>query len=216
MPIDTQESANGFRIKPDSFVTPSELFTKEPKPFEESYSRRCFRVLRMISVLHGKGFHGLRVFPYVYPLAYRLELYPAMFTAKDGVKFQLSGDVEAERLVARHSGANEARFFGWEDATDLSAHALAVLFIERFPHLSRAAYHLDYAYAGWFATLLAHCEYGYLPYLFGEYENEIGAMRLRHVGQKQTDHRMEWFPLPPGPSGGFAMDPQPTPIWMQE
>jgi hypothetical protein len=106
-------------IRRDSFVTPSELFTKEPQPFEDNYARRCFRVLRMISVLHGKGFHGLRVFPYEYPLAYRLELYPAKFTGKDGVRFQLSGDVEAERLVARHSGANEARFFGWEDTTDL-------------------------------------------------------------------------------------------------
>ncbi len=44
-------------------------------PFADTYWRRCLRVLRMVNILHGKGFQGLRVFPYIYPLAYRIELF---------------------------------------------------------------------------------------------------------------------------------------------
>jgi hypothetical protein len=185
------------------------MFAEEPRPFEDEYARRCFRVLRMASILHGKGFHGLRVFPYVYPLAYRVELYPAAFADQDGVKCRGSVDLEHKRLMARYSGASETEYFGWQDAKQLSAHALALLFVERFPELAGATYHLDFAYAGWFATLLAHCEYGYLPYLFGEYEEEIGVMRMRRIAREERPDEMKCFPLPPHPSGRFSLEPRP-------
>jgi hypothetical protein len=70
-----------------SFQTPSEIFLVEPKPFDDVYARRCFRVLRMAAILHGKGFHGLRVFPYHYPLAYRIKLFPADFVSRNGVRY---------------------------------------------------------------------------------------------------------------------------------
>ena len=200
-----------------SFPVPSEIFTEEPKPFEDEYARRCFRVLRMVSILHGKGFQGLRVFPYMYPIAYRIELFPAAFASQNGVSYdsKIFGEIlERGRLLARHSGANQARFFGWEDVADHSAQQLALTFIERFPELARATYQLDYAYAGWYAALLAHCEYGCLPYLFGEHEEELDVMRLHHVGRVTTDSRMDWFPLPPRSSHGNRMDPHPAPHWM--
>ena len=203
----------------DSVVVPSEIFTEEPKPFEDDYARRCFRVLRMVAVLHGKGFQGLRVFPYKYPLAYRIELFPATYAGRNGVRYdnELFGEkLERERLLARHSGAHEARFFGWDDVSNHSAHRLALTFIERFSKLARATYHLDYAYAGWFASLLDHCEYGHLPYLFGEFEEELDVMRIHHVGRKTTDYQMQWFPLPPRPSDGNRMDPRPVPRWLKE
>ncbi len=201
------------------FIAPSEIFSQAPKRFDEAYARRCFRVLRMVAILHGKGFHGLRVFPYQYPLAYRIELFPASFADRNGVRYDnelFAKKLERDRLLARHSGANEAKYFGWEDVTDHSAHQLALVFIERFPELARETYHLDFAYAGWFATLLAHCEYGHLPYLFGEYEEELDVMRIHHVGQQATDFQMDWFPLPPTPSGGNRLEPRPTPRWMSE
>lgn len=208
-------------IGPDtrtSFIAPSEIFTEAPKPFDDEYARRCFRVLRMVAVLHGKGFHGLRVFPYMYPLAYRIEIFPAAFADRTGVKYDydLSHSIlEQKRLIARHSGANESHYFGWEDAGSFSAHQLALRFIERFPDLARATYFFDYAYAGWFATLLAHCEYGHLPYLFGEYEEELGVLRIRHFGRQTTEYNLDWFPLPPSPSGGVQLDPRPVPRWLE-
>lgn len=202
-----------------AFLVPSEIFGEEPKPFDDDYARRCFRVLRMVGILHGKGFHGLRVFPYIYPLAYRIELYPAPFADRDGVRYDydlFNEKLERERLIARHSGASGANFFDWEDVATHSAHRLALIFIERFPELARATYVLDYAYAGWYATLLAHCEYGHLPYLFGEFEEKMGVMRIHHVGRQTTDYQMDWFPLPPTPSGGNSMDPRPAPRWMKD
>lgn len=202
-----------------SFLVPSEIFTEEPKPFEDDYARRCFRVLRMAAILHGKGFQGLRVFPYMYPLAYRIELFPAEYASRNGVSYDyelFGAKLDRERLLARHSGASETQFFQWDDVAKQSAHQLALTFIERFPELARATYHLDYAYAGWYAALLAHCEYGHLPYLFGEYEEEMDVMRVHHVGRKSTDYQMDWFPLPPRPADGNRMDPRPAPRWMKE
>ncbi|RMF35435.1 MAG: hypothetical protein D6754_13275 [Alphaproteobacteria bacterium] len=124
-------------------------------------------------------------------------------------------ELERKQLIARHSGANDAKFFGWEDVAQLSAHKLALVFVERFPQLARATYHFDFAYAGWFATLLAHCEYGYLPYLFAEYEEEIGVMRMRQFGQVRTVHKLDYFPLPPSPSCGNRLDPHPKPKWLE-
>jgi hypothetical protein len=96
-----------------------------------------------------------------------------------------------------------------------SAHELAFRFIERFPEIVRATYRLDYAYVGWYATLLATCEYGYVPYLFSEDEEEWGALRMR----KTTDnpvHEIEWFPLPPSSNCGSYLIPTPQPRWMSD
>ncbi len=202
-----------------SFIVPSEIFSEEPKPFDGAYARRCFRVLRMVTILHGKGFQGLRVFPYEYPLAYRIEIYPSTYTHRNGVKY--AGwvdevDLGERGLIARYSGASDAQFFGWDDVESLSAHQLSIRFIERFPDLARAAYHFDFAYAGWYAAMLAHCEYGYLPHLFAEYEDELDVMRMRAVRPKRMTHQIDWFPLPPSPSGGVLIDPRLTLRWMEK
>lgn len=196
----------------NTFQTPSRIFQEVSKPIPDDYWRRCHRVLRMVSILHSKGFHGLRVFPYDYPLAYRVELFPATYAEPDGVKYRyekMPGGMDS-RLIARHSGANEAKYFGWEDAQNADAPHLALLFIQRFPDLCREAYHLDYAYAGWFATLMGHCDYGYLPYLFGEFEEEIGVFRMHQI---QSDG-LEYFPLPPAAHHGQTFVPSPETGWL--
>ena len=197
----------------NEFEVPRQLFSEAPQPFADPYWRRCHRVLRMVGILHGKGFHGLRIFPYDYPLAYRIELFPARYAERDGVNYdhsRIPGGHES-RLVAKHTGANQSKFFGWEDAQSADAHKLALLFIERFPELCREAYHLDWAYAGWFATLLAHCDYGFMPYLFGEYEEELGVFRMHKVGGSG----MDYYPLPPTSTGGQTFLPDPGSSWLR-
>jgi len=189
----------------NTFPISLRIFDEAPKPMSDAYWRRCHRVLRMVGILHGKGFHGLRVYPYNYPLAYRIELYPARYSEPDGVKYRyeaMPGGM-GSRLIARHSGANQAKFFEWEDAQSADAHQLALLFIKRFPEICRESYHLDYAYAGWFATLLAHCDYGFLPYLHGEYQEEIGVFRMNQV----NGSGLEYFPLPPSTNHGHFLQP---------
>lgn len=190
----------------NTFEVPEGIFERTPTPFTEVYYRRCLRVLRMVGILHGKGFHGLRVLPYIYPISYRIELYPGAYAKPDGVQYDenLIPGGFASKLIARYTGASEARFFGWEDAESANAHELALLFIKRFPELCQDAFYLDYAYAGWFTTLLAHCEYGALPYLFEEYKMQVpGAMRMLTVRAKAP----EYFPSPPTPSYGHTLLP---------
>lgn len=200
----------------NSFQTPSRMFEDTPKPFADQYWRRCLRVMRMVGILHGKGFQGLRVFPWHHPAGHRMEIFPARYVELDGVKVnydRVPGGMDSP-LIARHSGAQAEHVFEWPDAGGLDAQALALLFIRRFPELCAQAFHLDYAYAGWFATLLTHCEYGYMPYLFGEYqEKEMGAFRMHKVTDTAT-HEMEWFPLPPSSSYGSYLSPMPQPRWL--
>jgi hypothetical protein len=196
------------------YDVPERLFREKPAPFKDAYARRCFRVLRMVGVLHGKGFHGLRVLPYEYPLAYRIELYPARYADTDGVKYRselIDAQPNRRHLVARHSGASDEQYFGWEDVAGVDAHDLALEFLKRFPDLARESFGLDYAYAGWFSTLLQVCEYGFLPYRYAEYEEEGRALHLRSLG----DTKMDWFPLPPSPSHGSRLRPSGELPWLR-
>jgi hypothetical protein len=146
-----------------TFQVPAHIFHSSPRPFTNEYARPCHRVLRMVSILHNKGFHGLRVYPYEYPLAYRVEIFPSSYVSRNGVSYdQIAFEkLNQDKLIAKHSGAGGSHYFGWEDASFADAPTLALMFIQRFPELCRDAYHLDYAYAGWFATLMGHCDYGY-------------------------------------------------------
>lgn len=198
------------------FVIPSATFKKEPSRLSDAYLRRCFRVLRMVVILHGKGFQGLRVFPYIYPLAYRIELYPVKFAGPSGVRYDedLQHIMEEKALVARHTGANEACYFEWDDAQEDNAHQLALKFIERFPQIAKASLVIDYAYAGWYSMLLAQCEYGYLPYLFGEFEPELDKLRMHHARKEGDQQHIEFFPLPPCSANGHRLNPRPLPAWL--
>ncbi|MFZ4068220.1 MAG: hypothetical protein ACOYKF_11815 [Phenylobacterium sp.] len=201
------------------FEVPERVFTEAPKPFGHDYGRRCFRLLRMASILHMKGFQGLRVRPYMHPLAYRIEFFPAAYANLDGVSYlwdAVGGWMDRNPLIATYSGADGSRYFGWEDVSGASAHDLAVKFVERFPELAKATYHLDFEYAGWFATLLGHCEYGYLPYLYAEFESEIGVMRLHKIDASAPGPDMKTFPFPPRRSAGAELLPRPRPAWMSE
>ncbi len=74
---------------------------------------------------------------------------------------------------------------------DLDAHHLAIEFVRRFPKLAQATFHPTSHMPGWYGTLLAHCEYGYMPYLFSEYEPQSDALRMWCVIEgSQSTHRM--------------------------
>ena len=133
---------------------PDYMHSERPKPFADAGMRRCFRLLRMVGVLHGKGFQGLRVFTHIYPLAYRIELFPADFADETGARYaeQDQKELEARHQLAIHSGADGAVWFGnWRDAAEADAEQLALTFIDRFPELAHATEQTDYAYAGWYA-----------------------------------------------------------------
>jgi hypothetical protein len=62
------------------------------------------RLLKMMVELHRRGLQRLRIFPYEYPLAWRLEIGPSsFFSTRNGA--YVCGDASPE--FARHSSADE-------------------------------------------------------------------------------------------------------------
>ncbi len=185
-------------------VTPAYMLNSKPKVFEKSLHRRALRLLRMISILHGKGFQGLRIFPmHTGAGAYRFYVFPATYADETGLFYKQK---MPSNLMAGHSNSDHETYFGF-DGTGLSAHEIALKFIEEFPVLIDQANMVDYAYAGWFMTMLAHCEYGFLPMVHessGFSPSEIPMIAI------DGDERLS-FPLPPHPAAAHEPEPRTPP-----
>src|ERR1019366_3165575 len=99
-----------------------------------SWIRYSLRVISMVSELHRMGFQRLRIFPYEYPVAWRLCVAPrAACSARNGAyvphsAFQLYPDPDGSplsptssaKLVIYSSGSNR-EYFGWTDARTSTA-----------------------------------------------------------------------------------------------
>ena len=143
-------------------------------------TRRFQRVLRMVAELHKHGYQRLRIVPR---------------SAGRGIgiapRTWITGGTLAEghdRQAAWYSIADTNRYFGWTDAAEDDARALAAKFVSRFPHLVEAARGRDWQYAGWYAEMLGWAERGRLPYS-GE-----------HAEGRETAGRAACL-LPAAPSG---------------
>lgn len=168
---------------------PGAMLSEPPKPFEKCEHRRALRLLRMISILHGKGFHGLRLFPrFTGAGAYRFYLFPSRYAISSGLFYK---DDTPSRLLVGHSNNEIEHYFGKIDGKGLSAHKLAIRFIKAFPELMETSKLNDYAYVGWFATLLARSEYGAFPMVSDDSDN-LKMVALDHKSSTE-------FPMPPPP-----------------
>ncbi|NOE32303.1 hypothetical protein [Ruegeria sp. HKCCD7318] len=166
---------------------PDEMLSKPPKVFAKPEHRRALRLMRMISILHGKGFHGLRFVPRLTGAgAYRFYLFPGCYVDNSGLFYD--GDTPHEVLVS-HSNTGGEHYFGKIEGNGLSAHKLAIRFIDAFPELMKQSKFTDYAYVGWFSTLLARCEYGVFP-MVSDGGDTIDMITLDHKNSGV-------FPMPP-------------------
>jgi hypothetical protein len=161
-----------------------------------SFVRRSQRLLRAVSELHRLGYQRLRVMPYEYPLAWRCVIAPAdRFHPRNGAYVEDLGEGE----IAHYSSASENEYFGWTDAKQDDARALAEKLVARFPAVVAAGAGRDWAYAGWLAELLGALERGpRLPFVMAEYF-EPGPTELRALPIRDFEDglvRMD-FPLPP-------------------
>ena len=170
------------------------------------------RLIKMLVELHRRGYQRLRIFPYLYPLAWRLEFAPShRFSSKNGAYFQGEAGVNEDGVkyeTARYSSADEYKYFGWTDAQHMDAEKLAGLFVERFPILCKGSIGRDWEYAGWVSELSGYVSRTHsLPYVMAEYF-EPGPEELDYLpfgfNNPSTD-----FPLPPPPeagAGGFKSE----------
>ncbi len=168
---------------------PQVMLTEPPKPFEKPEHRRALRLLRMISILHGKGFHGLRLYPRLTGAgAYRFYVFPCRYADKSGLYYDSS---QPNSIMAGHSNSGLEFYFEKIKGEGLSAHELAIRFIDAFPELVKQSKLNDYAYVGWFTALLARSEYGSLP-MVSDYSDDIDMITLDNKNSGV-------FPMPPPP-----------------
>ena len=161
----------------------------------------------MVSELHRLGYQGLRVMPFMNPLGFRLAIAPKFhFSACGGViisEINLMGP-----SVAITAAGN---YFGWVDAENDDARALAVKFIDRFPNIANQGKERDWEYAGWLAELVGFLEQGdWVPTIWWENmkckPEELQALPI-WVADKESlrwdeqasimSPRNPTFPLPP-------------------
>lgn len=128
---------------------------------DHAWIRRGQRALRMLSELHRMGYQQLRGMPYLHPLSWRLAVAPkAEFSPRNGAVIPPHTLGEPGKVVITGPGD----YFGWTDAANDDARALAEKFAERFPELCARGRGRDWAYAGWLAELLGVLEQGdWLP-----------------------------------------------------
>lgn len=168
---------------------------------KEPWVRRSQRVIRMMSELHRMGFQRLRLMPYEYPIAYRIQIGPvSCFSVVNGCH------AKSEVRSVTYSSASGNEYFGWTDAKSDDARDLAVKFVDRFPEIAGSGSGRDWIYAGWLLELLGALEKypDRLPALFWEC-SEVSPEDMRSLplkfygegdGSDSADRRVA-VPLPP-------------------
>jgi hypothetical protein len=157
------------------------------------------RLLKMMVELHRRGLQRLRIFPYEYPLAWRLEVGPSSFFSTRNGAYVGSG---ASPEFARHSSASELRYFGWEGVERCDAERLAKEFMKRFARLCEAGSGRDWEYSGWLSELSGHASRTrQLPFVLSEYfEPEPEKLTYLPLRDHERGHAVFEFPLPPSTS----------------
>ena len=168
--------------------------------------RGADHVIRMVSELHRMGYKQLRIFPYVYPLAWRVCAAPrSLCSSRNGAYLPLAYSVD-DPAFPSYSSANGNHYFGWSDAKKDHARGLTAKFIERFPEAAHAGQGRDWEYAGWLAELVSELERGtFLPFVMAEYFGpgplELVALPIQDLSAEGGCEASLRFPLPPG--GGY-------------
>jgi hypothetical protein len=161
------------------------------------------RLIKMMVELHRRGLQHLRIFPYEYPLAWRLQIaQKAFFSPRNGA-FML-GTYEGDETFenASYTSANKLSYFGWNNVDHLDAEHLAGKFMQAFPKLCEAGSGRDWEYAGWLSELSGHISRTrQLPFVMAEYfepdPEELTYLPLRDYARSGE---VERFPLPPPPA----------------
>lgn len=153
------------------------------------------RIVTMVTELHRRGYQHLRIFPYEYPLAWRLCIGPRKhFSTYNGAYCEHSGG-----QFPVYSSSQGKDYFGWTEFRDMNAHALSEQFIRKFPDVCAEGKGRDWAYAGWLLELSGRMfATRQMPFVMAEYFDtaplDLTFLPLRDAtnGSVISD-----FPLPP-------------------
>lgn len=155
------------------------------------------RLLLMVSELHQRGYQRLRICPGMSAsgMHWRCSVTPVANILRD------RGAMLADwnNLAAHYTTGQELRFFGWEDAENLTPAQLADRFVERFPEIAAAGFGSDWEYAGWYQEVLRLTEPDAFPIAYSDYfDDELDGLPC--VGGARAESLVIPFP-PPGLAG---------------
>lgn len=155
-------------------------------------------LLGMVTELHRRGYEGLRICPYLPPHGCSWCCYLLPADCMEGGLEPLPLDQfwdDFDRDIPTYSSGLPFTIFGWEDAADDDAAALADKFIARFAKLAARSKLADKAYVRWFQTLLEASAAG-LPYAWDDDGRVTGCRVLVPDG---TYRELNAPPPPPPP-----------------
>jgi hypothetical protein len=158
------------------------------------------RLVKMMVELHRRGFQLLRIFPYEYPIAWRLKIAPkSFFSARNGAYIDPSNFGDQTIDDATYSSSSGLKYFNLENVERLDAEHLAGEFTRAFPRLCEAGLGRDWEYAGWLSELSGHISRTkLLPFVMAEYfepcPDDLTYLPLRNYPR---GNEITKFPLPP-------------------
>lgn len=160
---------------------------------EDIWVSAAVRLVKMMVELHRRGYQQLRIFPYEYPIAWRLFIAPRRyFSSRNGAYAAHSGDDGAI-----YSSSQELEYFGWPDAKHCDAEELAGLFMKRFPEICEEGFGPDWEYAGWLSQLSGHMSRTReIPFVMAEFFKP-GPEDITFLPLRGENGAVTHFPLPP-------------------
>lgn len=147
------------------------------------------RVLHLVRELHLHGYEQLRIAPGMSPsgLHWRCAITPASNIRPDhGARI---GEFH-NSLVAHYTSPNRKHYFGWDDARECDAAALAGLFLQRLPAIAEAGRGPDPTYVNWYAEMLRLTEPDAFPIAYADWP--LPSDHIKTVGKRSIR-----IPLPP-------------------
>ena len=167
---------------------------------EKAWIAGGVRLIKMMVELHRRGFQLLRIFPYEYPLAWRLKIAPRpFFSVRNGAYVDPLNFADLDIEDATYSSSSGLKYFNLENVERLDAEHLAGEFARAFPRLCEAGLGRDWEYAGWLSELSGHISRtNVLPFVMAEYfepdPNDLTYLPLRDYAR---GNEVTKFPLPP-------------------
>lgn len=153
-------------------------------------------VLKMVHVLHCKGYQRLRISPGVSGSGCYFRV---VVTSADNIRSDNGAlAVDFGRNTAVYTTGNESNYFGWHDASDDTPEELADKFVERFPEIAEAGMGRDWPYSGWYIEMLCYAERGQIPKAYFDYWYDPPPGTMHVLDPREGD---EYLPAPPGGEG---------------
>lgn len=177
------EASGRFAWQPPAIPTRAISLT----PSSDSLVRHATRVIAMVHELHKAAYQRIRMLPYLAPSGC---YWRCAITYSDNVEddgYRIRNEDHDGRHIATYSTGSESNYFGWKDASTLSARELAIRFMREFPLIAERGAGRDWMYAGWVTDVLGRAEQGRqedLLYLMADWELEPSVLR-------------DWQPPPP-------------------